>query len=639
MGVSNGGPPVRRKIVKDVVHQFVELPGDFFDTCIDSVIVQRLRDIRQLSMAHLVYPGATHTRFEHSLGVAYTMRRALRSIRDNLDEIVAPLVARSLDPPHDSVVSQFLRHLSRKLGDLEGEAVTAAVLHDSGHVFLSHAAEEAMRDKIIDYTPLPGGERLVTPRFDHEELTLMIADTLAKLQASKKTALGMLDCKQVREPCVDVCYAGRPVDMKTVYEILELAYGRGDGLEYCRPLSYNVVLEGLEYKVEVKNGSLEEAARKAAMCVASKLLSHSVDVDRADYILRDSIHSGSMAGIYDINRFYSVLTIVPRLVGTMNAASSAVTVYIDIGVLDKGISVVENMLLSRVYMYSDVYLHDISMIYSAMASRLLALLYILAGGIVEGSGDHGVISIIRELLDFVRGKERARVEEEYSPRKAFQLLESLLPLASDHEFESFVRRVAAGGMTGLLQSIAGGAGESWSERMCIAIALLAKGLAERKHWSALILDEDDKAAKIIRSLSSEDYAFLQELKTHLTPLVIVSSSKLSAYDPDDPKLRIMVFRRDNPLVPAEISTLPHARVVRKIAGEHYSKVLILFPEDGRSRKMPVPEAWRLRRGKVTVREIEWAAGQCGVDAERARRMILEDAEKAVALADRFWSLI
>ena len=54
--------------IRDPIHVFVRLDGDE-RRVLDSAVVQRLRHIHQLAMSYLVYPGATHKRFEHSLGV------------------------------------------------------------------------------------------------------------------------------------------------------------------------------------------------------------------------------------------------------------------------------------------------------------------------------------------------------------------------------------------------------------------------------------------------------------------------------------------------------------------------------------------------------------------------------------------
>ena len=55
------------KQIKDPVHGYIEVPDELIPL-LDSPVLQRLHYIKQLGFAYLVYPGANHTRFEHSLG-------------------------------------------------------------------------------------------------------------------------------------------------------------------------------------------------------------------------------------------------------------------------------------------------------------------------------------------------------------------------------------------------------------------------------------------------------------------------------------------------------------------------------------------------------------------------------------------
>ena len=84
---------------------------------VDTPVFQRLRYVRQLGLAYLVYPGATHTRFEHALG-AYHLARLTLSLMDERGQLVG--------------VTQRDRAIAQ----------TAALLHDVGHYPFSHALEE-----------------------------------------------------------------------------------------------------------------------------------------------------------------------------------------------------------------------------------------------------------------------------------------------------------------------------------------------------------------------------------------------------------------------------------------------------------------------------------------------------------------
>ena len=101
---------------------------------VDSAAFQRLRYIRQLGLAHLVYPGASHTRFDHALGVYHLIRRAIES-----------LAARGGLAGVDGV--------ERRLVPLAG------LLHDVGHYPFSHALEE------LEEPLIPGHHEALTGRF------------------------------------------------------------------------------------------------------------------------------------------------------------------------------------------------------------------------------------------------------------------------------------------------------------------------------------------------------------------------------------------------------------------------------------------------------------------------------------------
>ena len=113
--------------IRDAIYGFIEL-NEWEREIINHPVFQRLRRIRQLSMTDMVYPGAMHTRFEHSLGVMHVATKMF-------DEIVKRR-------------SDFLKsELSFTPGGLEKDRVIvrlSSLLHDIGHAPFSHAAEELM---------------------------------------------------------------------------------------------------------------------------------------------------------------------------------------------------------------------------------------------------------------------------------------------------------------------------------------------------------------------------------------------------------------------------------------------------------------------------------------------------------------
>jgi len=101
------------KVIRDPIHDYIEL-DELALALIETPQVQRLRRIRQLGFSNLVYPGANHTRFEHSLGVYH-----------------------------------LAKHLVKQVDEQQrNELLAAALLHDIGHGPFSHATE----DLILRYT-------------------------------------------------------------------------------------------------------------------------------------------------------------------------------------------------------------------------------------------------------------------------------------------------------------------------------------------------------------------------------------------------------------------------------------------------------------------------------------------------------
>ena len=153
------------KIIRDAVHGYVNLTK--FDLkLIDTVPFQRLGDVRQLTCQH-VYPGARHTRFEHSLGVLELMRSAIKYLNRNgiLGEEKKKEESNKKDEKDESAGEKGKLLIDESL---EFNASVAALLHDVGHCPFSHMGEtqferkkveKALRDALEEHIEKVGKER------------------------------------------------------------------------------------------------------------------------------------------------------------------------------------------------------------------------------------------------------------------------------------------------------------------------------------------------------------------------------------------------------------------------------------------------------------------------------------------------
>jgi HD superfamily phosphohydrolase len=229
------------EVVRDPLWDNITLDGAAL-ALLDSAAVQRLRYIRQLGHCFLVYPGATHSRFEHALGACHLTRRAL-----------AVLEARG------------------ELGGISGaerQAVAlAALLHDIGHYPFSHALEEA-------------------GFLSHEAQGVM-------------------------------------------------RLGQGDLAVRLREIG------GIELGDEIA-----DLIRGRSRSALQGLISGPLDLDKIDYLCRDSRMCGVPYGTVDVDRLLASLTIVDGPGGRR-----------EIGVQEKGVSALESLLFAKYQMYRNVYWH------------------------------------------------------------------------------------------------------------------------------------------------------------------------------------------------------------------------------------------------------------------------------------------
>ena len=129
--------------VRDPLHDLIEFQPNVFEDAMWRVVqtrpFQRLRRVKQLAFSELVYPGATHTRFSHSIGVFHTARILMVNIEKQLG-------------------NEVIEHRAKV-------ALAAALVHDVGHGPFSHSFETV-------------GKRLDLPNLSHEAISAkLIKDT------------------------------------------------------------------------------------------------------------------------------------------------------------------------------------------------------------------------------------------------------------------------------------------------------------------------------------------------------------------------------------------------------------------------------------------------------------------------------
>jgi uncharacterized protein len=221
----------KRKIINDPVYGFISIPGDFVFDLIEHPWFQRLRNIKQLGLTSFVYPGATHSRFQHGLGALHLMNMAIATLRSK----------------------------GAKISAVEEEATLIAILlHDSGHGPFSHALENSIISGIT-----------------HEDISLLL---MRKLN--------------------------------------EQYYGR------------------LDLAIEIFTGTY---SRK----FLHELISGQMDMDRLDYLRRDSFFTGVIEGAVGSDRIIRMLNVVDD------------SLVVD----EKGIYSLEKFLIARRLMYWQVYMH------------------------------------------------------------------------------------------------------------------------------------------------------------------------------------------------------------------------------------------------------------------------------------------
>jgi len=289
--------------IRDPIHTFIKISTEE-RRVLDSRPFQRLRHIHQLAMAYLLYPGATHKRFEHSLGVMELAGRVFDIITrpENVCDEVRNLLPQITDPTQKTYWKEVLR--------------MAALCHDMGHLPFSHAAEKD----------------LLPENWNHERLTVEII---------------------------------RSEEMMNIWN------------KITPPLRCDDIV-----KVAVGEKDLKKFEKDIEFSLWEKILSEIIigdvfGVDRIDYLLRDSHHTGVAYGKFDHYRLLDTLRILPSPEYSLdkgNGKEECEEEYSKepaLGIEEGGLHSAESLLLARYFMFTQVYLHPIRRIYDMHLKEFL----------------------------------------------------------------------------------------------------------------------------------------------------------------------------------------------------------------------------------------------------------------------------
>jgi hypothetical protein len=234
-----------RKIINDPVHGFITIDDELIYQIVAHPYYQRLRRINQMAMAHLVYPGAVHTRLHHSLGAYHLMCIAISELK-----------SKGVD-----------------INEQEEQAAKIAILlHDIGHGPFSHALENVL----IENT-------------SHEKISLQLMKDLNHQ------------------------FDGR-----------------------------------LQMALDIFTGTYHKK-------YLHQLITGQLDVDRMDYLSRDSFFTGVTEGVISYDRILKMIVVHNG----------------ELMVEEKAVYSIEKFLISRRLMYSQVYLHKTVLCAEQMLQRII----------------------------------------------------------------------------------------------------------------------------------------------------------------------------------------------------------------------------------------------------------------------------
>jgi len=409
-----------RKIVNDPVFGFINIPGGLLYDIIRHPLLQRLTRIKQMGLSSVVYPGAQHTRFQHSLGAFYLMSEAITQLRTKGNEIT----------------------------DKESDGVLAAILlHDIGHGPFSHVLEDTL---VKDVT--------------HEEISLLLMERM------NKEMNGQLDLAM----CI--------------------------------------------FKDEYPKRFLHQ------------LVSGQLDMDRLDYLRRDSFYTGVIEGNIGSARIIKMLDVKDD----------------HLVIESKGIYSIENFLTARRLMYWQVYLHKTSVAYEQMLINSLLRAKELASKGIELFASPALRFFLYKNID---SKEFYILYNNIDPKEFYSnpdCLENFIQLDDNDIWTSL---------------------KVWSTHSDIILSTLSRGLINRNIFK-VETSSDPISEESMEDLLNKICCSLNISKKEAVYFVSTPSIEKNMYDPADDSIEI-IYKDGSIKNIAEASDMLNISLLSKKVKKYY----------------------------------------------------------------------
>jgi HD superfamily phosphohydrolase len=324
--------------VRDPIHGDVELTP-IQRAVVDTRIFQRLRYIKQNGLLHFVFPGAVHTRFAHSIGTCALARRVI----SNLFE--------TLEPGAKTKQERFA------LNYIAGVFCCAALLHDVGHSAFSHAIEsvrykgEPFFGRLGELLEAWGLQELKQEFQNHHELCKLLPGAAQHEQIGLALVSLIFQEPSVDEVCRQVGFTGKDFG-RDVRAMMSEDLAPSD--RFCK---YADAFGDITTKAgfELDRSDLSDQLLR----VLHSLVSGTLDVDRLDYLVRDSTYCGVPYGKCDVDMLVN------------NLALGDVGGRLWLLLNRKAVYALDDMLWSRYQLFVQVLNHKSNVGMNAMLRRAL----------------------------------------------------------------------------------------------------------------------------------------------------------------------------------------------------------------------------------------------------------------------------